>query len=140
MARGDSTGPAEPTGSAGGPRPAARGAAGGGGTAAADAAGPSGRTGSAATSRLAWIALAVAGVLTAWQVIYALTSPTTLSPETFSSVSLLLTLVLSVGAIVLGIVALGQGALPRWPATAATAVGAFAFIVCVATWIGTLMT
>ena len=86
-------------------------------------------------SRLAWIALAVTGVLTAWQVVYALTAPTTASPETYSSVSLLL----SVGAIVLGVVALGQRALPRWPATAATAVGAFAFIVCVATWIGTLM-
>lgn len=96
------------------------------------------RSGSPGT-RLAWIALAVAGVLTAWQVVYSLTSPTTPNPETYSSVSLLLTLVLSVGAIVLGIVALGQRALPRWPATAATAMGVFAFIVCVATWIGTLM-
>lgn len=90
-------------------------------------------------SRLAWIAVTVAALLTAWQVVYALTAPTSPSSENYASVSLLLTLVLSVGAVVLGIVALGQRAQPRWPATAATAVGVFAFIVAVATWIGTLM-
>lgn len=98
-----------------------------------------GRTGQSTASRLAWIAITVAALLTAWQVVYALTAPTSPSSENYASVSLLLTLVLSVGAVVLGIVALGQRAQPRWPATAATAVGGFAFIVAVATWIGTLM-
>ena len=114
------------------------------GGAAAPASGGAGRTAGAggrsttpaATGRTGQ---STAALLTAWQVVYALTAPTSPSSENYASVSLLLTLVLSVGAVVLGIVALGQRAQPRWPAPAATAVGGFAFIVAVATWIGTLM-
>lgn len=138
-----------PAGADGGPATGSSGGPGGtakpGGPTRADGTGPApasrpARAPSQSTaSRLAWIAVTVAGVLTAWQVVYALTAPTSPNSENYASVALLLNLVLSVGAIVLGIVALGQRAQPRWPATAATAVGVFAFIVAVATWIGTLM-
>lgn len=90
-------------------------------------------------SRLGWIGLAVAAVLTAWKVVYAVTAPGATNEEVYSSVGLLLSLVLAVGAVVLGIVALGQHAAQRWPATAALAVGTYAFIVSVATWIGGLV-
>lgn len=134
-----------PGGADGGPAAGSSGTAKPGGPTRADGTGPApasrpARAPSQSTaSRLAWIAVTVAGVLTAWQVVYALTAPTSPNSENYASVALLLNLVLSVGAIVLGIVALGQRAQPRWPATAATAVGVFAFIVAVATWIGTLM-
>lgn len=132
-----------PGGADGRPAAGSSGTAKPGGPTRADGADPASRPARAPSqstaSRLAWIAVTVAGVLTAWQVVYALTAPTSPNSENYASVALLLNLVLSVGAIVLGIVALGQRAQPRWPATAATAVGVFAFIVAVATWIGTLM-
>lgn len=90
-------------------------------------------------NRLGWIAVTVAGVLAAWQVIYAVTAPSVTNTDVYESVDLLLTLVLAVGAVVLGIVALGQRVLPRWPAVAALAVGTYAFVVAVASWIGQLM-
>lgn len=104
------------------------------GTASGAGAKASGRGG-----RLGWIGLAVAAVLAAWQVVYAIAEPASTNPEVLTSVWLLLTLVLAVGAVVLGIVALGQRAVPRWPATAALAVGVYALVVSVASWIGDLM-
>jgi len=90
-------------------------------------------------NRLGWIAVTVAGLLTAWQIVYAITAPSVSNAEAYESVGLLLTLVLAVGALVLGIVALSQRVQPRWPAVAALAVGAYAFIVVVVGWIGELM-
>lgn len=87
-------------------------------------------------SRLGWVALAVAGVLAGWQVVYALTGPGSGGSDVYTSVWLLVSLVLAVGAMVLGLVALSQHAVPRWPATAALAIGGYAFVVSVATWIG----
>jgi len=100
---------------------------------------PEGRRGSASRNRLGWIAVTVAGALTAWQIVYAITLPSVQNVDTYESVGLLLTLVLAVGAAVLGIVALSQKVTPRWPALAALAVGTYAFIVAVASWIGRLM-
>ena len=90
-------------------------------------------------SRLGWIAVAVAGLLLAWQVIFAITAPSMTNSDIYESVDLLLTLVLAVGAVVLGIVALGQRVTPIWPAVAALAIGTYAFVVAVASWIGGLM-
>ncbi|QDB79706.1 hypothetical protein FE251_10210 [Georgenia wutianyii] len=90
-------------------------------------------------NRLGWIAVTVAGLLTAWRIIYAITAPSVANVDVYESVDLLLTLVLAVGAIVLGIVALGQRVSPRWPAVAALAVGTYAFVLGVASWIGRLM-
>ncbi|WP_152192793.1 hypothetical protein [Georgenia satyanarayanai] len=104
-----------------------------------DTAGSAGVKASGRGGRLGWIGLAVAAVLAAWQVVYAIAEPASTNPEVLTSVWLLLTLVLAVGAVVLGIVALGQRAVPRWPATAALAVGVYAFVVSVASWIGGLM-
>jgi len=90
-------------------------------------------------NRLGWIAVTVAGLLTAWRIIYAITAPSVANVDVYESVDLLLTLVLAVGAIVLGIVALGQRVSPRWPAVAALAVGTYAFVLGVASWVGRLM-
>lgn len=98
-----------------------------------------GRRSPASRNRLGWIAITVAGALTAWQIVYAITLPSVQNVETYESVGLLLTLVLAVGAAVLGIVALSQKVTPRWPGLAALAVGTYAFVVAVASWIGRLM-
>ncbi|PYF99206.1 hypothetical protein SAMN05216184_10888 [Georgenia satyanarayanai] len=90
-------------------------------------------------SRLGWIAITVAGLLTAWQVVYAITVESVANRDTYESIGLMLVLVLAVGSLVLGIVALAQRVLPRWPAVAALAVGVYAFIVAIAGWIGRLM-
>lgn len=90
-------------------------------------------------SRLGWIAVAVAGLLLAWQVIFAITAPSMANADVYESVDLLLSLVLAVGAVVLGIVALSQRVTPIWPAVAALAIGTYAFVVAVASWIGGLM-
>lgn len=90
-------------------------------------------------NRLGWIGVTVAGVLTAWRVIYAVTAPGMTNIAAYESVDVLLTIVLAVGAVVLGIVALGQRVQPRWPAVAALAVGTYAFVVAVAGWVGQLM-
>ncbi len=90
-------------------------------------------------NRLGWIAITVAAALTAWQIVYAITAPSMTDGEAYESVGLLLTLVLAVGAVVLGIVALSQRVSPRWPAVAALAIGSYAFVVAVASWIGELM-
>lgn len=90
-------------------------------------------------SRLGWIGIAVVALLAAWQVVYAIAEPSSTNDDVLFSVWLMLSLVLAVGAIVLGIVALGQRAVPRWPATAALAVGIYAFVVTVASWVGDLM-
>ncbi|MCM3661564.1 hypothetical protein M3148_11275 [Georgenia satyanarayanai] len=90
-------------------------------------------------NRLGWIAITVAGLLTAWQIVYAITVESVANRDTYESIGLMLVLVLAVGSLVLGIVALAQRALPRWPAVAALAVGVYAFIVAIAGWIGRLM-
>lgn len=98
-----------------------------------------GRRSPQTAGRLGWIGLAVAAILGAWQVVYAIAEPSSTNPDVLASVWLLLSLVLAVGAVVLGIVALGERAAPRWPATAALAIGVYAFVVSVASWIGDLM-
>ncbi|MEE6272882.1 hypothetical protein [Georgenia wangjunii] len=92
-------------------------------------------------SRVPWVALGVAAVLTLWQIIYSITFHTVAeeSQEVYTSVSLFVSLILAVGAFVLGIVARSQHHTPRWPATAAVAIGVYVFVVCVASWIGGLM-
>lgn len=90
---------------------------------------------------LSWIALALAVVLGVWQIIYAITMQTMTSDsqEVYTSVWLLISLVLAVACGVLGIVALSQRARPRWPATASVAIGSYVFLVSLAFWIGGLM-
>ncbi|MBD8063453.1 hypothetical protein [Oceanitalea stevensii] len=90
-------------------------------------------------NRLGWIAITVAGLLTAWQIVYAITVESVGNRDTYESIGLMLVLVLAVGSLVLGIVALAQRVVPRWPAVAALAVGVYAFIVAIAGWIGRLM-
>ena len=92
-------------------------------------------------SRLGWVGLTVTAVLLVWQVIYAVNvvGPGLDGGEVYTSVWLLISLVLAVGAVVLGIVAASQRVSPRWPATAALAVGTYVFLVCIATWAGSLM-
>lgn len=92
-------------------------------------------------SRVPWVALGVAAVLTLWQIIYSITLHTVAeaSQDVYTSVSLFVSLILAVGALVLGIVARSQHHTPRWPATAAIAIGVYVFVVCVAAWIGGLM-
>ncbi|MEE6288271.1 hypothetical protein V2J52_11460 [Georgenia sp. MJ173] len=92
-------------------------------------------------SRLGWVALTVAVVLLVWQVVYGLTvaGPGLDTREAYTSVWLLISLVLGVGAAVLGIVAASQRVAPRWPATTALAVGTYVFLVCIATWAGNLI-
>ncbi|MFC4555511.1 hypothetical protein [Georgenia faecalis] len=94
-----------------------------------------------AQSRVSWVGLAVAAVLAAWQIIYSITLQTTAEAnrDVYTSVSLFVSLILAVGAAVLGTVALSQRHLPRWPAVAAVAIGVYVFLVCVASWIGGLM-
>ncbi|GAA4432503.1 hypothetical protein GCM10023169_38280 [Georgenia halophila] len=89
---------------------------------------------------VAWTALLVAVVLTVWQAIYSLTVVGTDSDqETFTSVSLFITLVLGLAATVLGIVSIAQRRSPRWPGLAGLSVGLYAFIIAVFSWIGGLM-
>lgn len=91
-------------------------------------------------SAVGWVGLLVAAVLTVWQIVFAV-SHQGLEPDdqdTYAAVSLFVTLVLSVGAVVLGLVALSQRRGPRWPAIVALAVGAQVFLVTVATWVGDL--
>jgi peptidoglycan/LPS O-acetylase OafA/YrhL len=92
-------------------------------------------------SRVPWVALGVAAVLTLWQVIYSLTLHTmdAESQDVYTAVALFISLILGVAAIVLGAVALSQGHRPRWPATAALAIGVYVFVVTVASWVGGLM-
>jgi len=116
-----------------------RGATPGGRTDGAGRTGQAGRGPERNRNRLGWIAITVAGLLTAWRIVYAITAPSVANTDVYESVDLLLTLVLAVGAVVLGIVALGQRVQPRWPAVAALAVGSYAFVVGVASWIGRLM-
>ncbi|HLT85005.1 MAG TPA: hypothetical protein VKZ83_12295 [Phototrophicaceae bacterium] len=116
-----------------------RGATPGGRTDGAGRTGQAGRGPERNRNRLGWIAITVAGLLTAWRIVYAITAPSVANTDVYESVDLLLTLVLAVGAVVLGIVALGQRVQPRWPAVAALAVGSYAFVGGVASWIGRLM-
>lgn len=97
------------------------------------------KRGDRSRNRLGWIAITVAGLLTAWQIIYAVTVESVENIETYESIGLMLVLVLAVGSLVLGIVALAQRVSPRWPAVAALAVGIYAFVVAIAGWIGRLM-
>lgn len=92
-------------------------------------------------SRLGWIALGVTGLLAVWHVIYFvnLASVTTERQDVFISVFLFVSIVLAVASAVLGIVALSQKALPRWPATASLSVGIYAFLIVVASWLGGIM-
>ncbi len=84
----------------------------------------------------------MAVVLTAWQVIYAITvqGMNEASSEVYTSVWLLISLVLAVGCAVLGIVAVSQRSQQRWPAIAALSIGVYVFLVCIATWVGQLLT
>ncbi|MFC7405941.1 hypothetical protein [Georgenia alba] len=90
---------------------------------------------------VAWTALLVAVVLTIWQAVYSLTVLGIDPPdqETFTSVSLFITLVLGLAALVLGIVSIAQRRAPRWPGLVGLSVGIYAFIVAVFSWIGGLM-
>lgn len=96
----------------------------------------------AARSRLGWVALTVTALLLVWQVVYALTvaGPGLDGREVYTSAWLLVSLVLAVGSAVLGIVAASQRVSPRWPATTALAVGTYVFLVCIATWAGSIIT
>lgn len=91
-------------------------------------------------SAVGWFGLLVASVLTVWQIVFAV-SHQGLEPgdqDVYAAVSLFVTLVLSVGAMVLGLVALSQRRGPGWPAIVALAVGAQVFLVTVAMWVGDL--
>lgn len=103
--------------------------------------GTTARAGTREGSKVPWVALGVAAALTVWQVIYSITLHTVAeaSQEVYTSVSLFVSLILAVGALVLGIVARSQHHTPRWPATAAIAIGVYVFVVCVAAWVGGLM-
>ena len=129
---------------------AARDTAGTGGTGGGTAPGTSGRqaggaggrnapAGGTARNRLGWVALTVTGLLTAWQIIFSITVESVANRQTYESIGLMLVLVLAVGSLVLGIVALAQRVSPRWPAVSALAVGAYAFVVAIAQWVGGLV-
>lgn len=92
-------------------------------------------------SQLSWIALAVAGLLTVWHVIFAITvqGMAGTDQEVYVSIWLVVSLVLAVGCGVLGIVAAAQKSLPQWPAVAAMAIGTVVFIVVIAAWLGGLL-
>lgn len=92
-------------------------------------------------SRLGWVALTVTAVLLVWQAIYAITvaGPGLDGREVYTQAWLLVSLVLAVGAVVLGIVGVTQRVQPRWPATAALSIGSYVFLVCLATWAGSLI-
>lgn len=102
---------------------------------------PGGDAPGGARGKLSWIALAVAVVLTAWQVIYAITvqGMNEANIEVYTSVWLLISLVFAVGSAVLGIVAVSQRSQQRWPAIAALSIGVYVFLVCIATWTGELL-
>ena len=96
---------------------------------------------SSRSSQLSWIALAVAGLLTVWHVVFAITvqGMAGSDQEVFVSIWLVVSLVLAVGCGVLGIVAAAQKARPQWPATASMAIGTVVFIAAIAAWLGGLL-
>lgn len=102
---------------------------------------PGGGQTRAKTNAVAWTALLVAVVLTIWQAVYALSigGVAMTSEDTYRSVSLFVSLILSLAAAVLGIVAIAQRRHPRWPGLVGLAVGVNVFVVSVFSWIGGLM-
>lgn len=94
---------------------------------------PSARAGGNAVG---WTALLLAVVLTAWQAVYALAAEQVSDPDLYQSVALFVSLVLGLAAAVLGIVALAQRRLPRWPGLVALAVGLHVFVVSLFAWVG----
>jgi len=91
---------------------------------------------------VAWTALLVAAVLTVWQAIYSLTVvgvEASRDDDMYTSVSLFVTLVLGLAALVLGIVSIAQRRAPRWPGLVGLSVGTYAFIIAVFSWVGGLM-
>lgn len=113
-------------------KPAGTAASGAGGTERGDAARD--------RSNVSWVSLLVASVLTVWQIVFAVSHQGLQSDDraVYAAVSLVVTLVLSVGAAVLALVALSQRRGPRWPALVSLGVGTQVFLVTVATWIGDL--
>ncbi|MDD9206512.1 hypothetical protein PU560_08535 [Georgenia sp. 10Sc9-8] len=132
--------PEQPEGT-GGPAEGRRGTPSGGTTADGGRSGGTGERARPARNTVGWVALFVAVLLTAWQVVVALTiqGVADASQEVYSAVSLFVTLILAVGAVVLGLVGMSQRRPPRWPALVGLAVGAAAFLVTVASWVGGLM-
>ena len=100
-----------------------------------------GRPDRPAGNPVGWTALLVAVVLTVWQAVYALTvqGVAAAGQDTYTSVSLFVSLVLGLAAAVLGVVGISQRRRPRWPSLVGLAVGLNVFLVSVFSWIGGLM-
>lgn len=110
------------------------------GTAASGAGGTERDEAARERSNVSWVSLLVASVLTVWQIAFAV-SHQGLQPDdrdVYTAVSIFVTLILAVGAVVLALVAISQRRGPRWPAIVSLGVGAQVFLVTVATWIGDL--
>ena len=89
---------------------------------------------------IGWVALAAAVVVTFMQAAFNYTVPGVADSESPArAVLLFLSLIGGVVAAVLGVVALAQKRSPRWPSTAALAVGLNVFLVTVAAWVGSLV-
>lgn len=88
-----------------------------------------------------WLSLVVAVLLLALQVFYALnaTSIDGGALEGYRSVITFGSLILGLAGAVLALVGMAQHRRPRWPSTVGLAIGTYAFIIAVASWIGGLM-
>ncbi len=128
-------------GTPGGPTPGTTGREARGTRPAADrdAAGRRTPAGGTGRNRLGWVAITVAGLLTAWQIIFSITVESVANRDTYESIGLMLVLVLAVGSKREVEEMRWQRVSPRWPAVAALAVGAYAFVVAIAQWIGGLV-